>query len=136
MEKVLQFLKENLVCCLATCSSDKPRASAMEYVVIGDNVFFATSGDSIKATNLKANNKISFSAHAMPRFVTIDGTTAAPNKDEIVAYNKILYERHPEFKEMVEKGIMNSFVYFKLVPEIIYYNDYSAGMTPPEVIKL
>jgi len=25
----------------------------MEYVVIGDNVFFGTSGDSIKAANLK-----------------------------------------------------------------------------------
>lgn len=61
MEKVLQFLRENLVCCLATCSNDKPRASAMEYVVVGDNIIFSTDGDSIKAANLKANNRISFS---------------------------------------------------------------------------
>lgn len=135
MEKILQFLSENLVCCLATCSNDNPRASAMEYVVMEDNIFFATDGDSIKASNLKANNKISFSAHAMPKFVTIDGTTATPNEGEIDAYNKILFERHPEFKEMAEKGMMKPFVYFKLVPEVVYYNDYSAGMTPPEVIK-
>lgn len=136
MEKVLQFLRENLVCCLATCSNDKPRASAMEYVVVGDNILFATDGDSIKAANLKANNKISFSANAMPKFVTIDGTTSTPNEDEINTYNKILFERHPEFKEMVEKGMMKPFVYFKLVPEVVYYNDYSAGMRPTEVIKL
>ena len=136
MEKILRFLKENSVCCLATCSNDKPRASAMEYIVLGDNVFFATDGDSIKASNLKANNKISFSAHAMPKFVTIDGTTATPNEDEINAYNKTLFERHPEFNEMVEKGMMKPFVYFRLVPEVVYYNDYSAGMTLPEVIKL
>lgn len=136
MEKVLQFLKENLVCCLATCSNDKPRASAMEYVIVGNNVLFATDGNSIKASNLKVNNKISFSAHAMPKFVTIDGTTATPKQDEIDSYNKTLFERHPEFKEMVEKGMMKPFVYFKLVPEVVYYNDYSTGMTPPEVIKL
>jgi len=136
MEKIFQFLKENLVCCLSTCSNDKPRASAMEYAVIEDNVFFATDGDSIKASNLKENNKISFSAQAMPKFVTIDGTTVTPNEDEINAYNKILFDRHPEFKEMAIKGMMKPFTYFKLVPEIVYYNDYSTGMTPTEVIKI
>lgn len=136
MDKVLQFLRENLVCTLATCANDKPRASAMEYAVVGDNVLFSTDGDSIKAGNLKANNKISFSAHAMPKFVTIDGVTATPDEDEINAYNKILFERHPEFKEMVEKGMMRPFVYFKLVPEVVYYNDYSNGMRPAEIIKL
>lgn len=136
MEKVLQFLKENMVCCLATCSNDKPRASAMEYAVVGDSVVFATNGESIKATNLKANNKISFSAHAMPKFVTIDGTTATPSEEEINAYNSILFTRHPEFKEMAEKGMMAPFTFYKLVPEVVYYNDYSAGMSPVEVIKL
>lgn len=136
MEKVIKFLKENSVCCLATCSDNKPRASAMEYIVLGDNVFFATDGESVKATNLKANNKISFSANSMPKFVTIDGVTATPNEDEINTYNKILYVRHPEFKEMAEKGMMKPFVYFKLLPEVVYYNDYSAGMSPTEVIKL
>lgn len=136
MEKVLKFLRENSVCCLATCSNDKPRASAMEYAVVGDNVLFATDGNSIKAANLKANNKISFSAHSMPKFVTIDGTTTTPKENEIEAYNKILFERHPEFKEMVEKGMMRPFVYFKLIPKVVYYNDYSAGMKPTEVIKL
>ncbi len=136
MEKVLRFLRENSVCCLATCSNDKPRASAMEYVIIGDNVLFATDGNSIKAGNLKANNKISFSVNAMPKFVTIDGITAAPSADEISAYNKNLFERHPEFKEMVDKGMMKPFVIINLYLKVIYYNDYSAGMSPTEIIKL
>ena len=85
------------------------------------------SSGSFKAANLKANNKISFSANAMPKFVTIDGITATPNEDEINTYNKILFERHPEFKEMAERGMMKPFV---------YYNDYSAAMSPTEVIKL
>lgn len=136
MDKVLQFLKENMVCCLATCANNKPRASAMEYVVVGDQVMFATDGNSMKAVNLAANNKISFSAHAMPKFVTIDGTTASPNEDEINEYNKILFERHPEFKVMVENGMMRPFTYYKLVPEVAYYNDYSTGMKPAEIIKL
>lgn len=136
MEKVLQFLRENTVCCLATCSNDKPRASTMEYIMVGDNILFATDVESIKVGNLKANNKISFSAYAMPRFVTIDGTTETPNEEELKEFNKIIFERHPDFKEMVEKGMMRPFAYYKLIPEVAYYNDYSQGMRPAEVIKL
>jgi nitrous oxidase accessory protein NosD len=49
----------------------------------GDNIFFDTDGDSIKAANLKVNTKISFSANAMPKFVTIDGITATLSANEI-----------------------------------------------------
>ncbi|MBR0599397.1 pyridoxamine 5'-phosphate oxidase family protein [Sinanaerobacter chloroacetimidivorans] len=136
MDKVLQLLRENMICCLATCSDDKPRASAMEYVIAGDYILFATDGDSIKAANLRANNKISFSAHSMPQFVTIDGTTMEPSEAEINEYNRILFDRHPEFKDMIAKGMMKPFTYFKLVPEVAYYNDYSNGMKPPEIIKM
>lgn len=135
MDKVLKFLKENVVCTLATCSNNKPRASAMEYGVVGDHVIFATQGSSIKALNLKANNKISFSAYAMPRFLTIDGTTAAADAQEIEAYTGILFARHPEFKELAAQGLMQPFTYYKLIPELIYYNDFSNGMAPVEIIK-
>ena len=135
MEKVLKFLRENSVCCLATCSKDMPRASTMEYILIEDTIFFATSGDSIKANNLKANNNISFAAYTMPKFVTIDGTTDTPTEDEIKEYNKILFGRHPEFKDMTENGMMKSMAYFKINPEVVYYNDYTSGMGPAELIK-
>lgn len=135
MDKVIQFLKENMVCCLATCANDKPRASTMEYAVVNSQVMFATDGESVKAGNLKNNNKVSFAAHSMPKFVTIDGTTATPDEDEINAFNRILFERHPDFKEMVEKGTMRPFAYYKIVPEVVYFSDYSNGMAPPEIIK-
>ena len=103
---------------------------------LGDSILFATNPDSIKANNLRANNKISFSAHAMPKFVTIDGTTTTPTQNEIDEYNKILFARHPEFLEMATQGMMKPFAYFKIVPEVIYYNDYSDGMSPTEIIKV
>ena len=53
----------------------------------------------------------------MHKFVTIDGAIIAPNVDEINAYNKILFQRHPEFKEMVEKGMMKPL-------RKIYFNAY------------
>ena len=135
MDKVTKFLNDNSVCCLATCSGDTPRASAMEYIMVNGGILFATDANSIKAKNLKANNKISFSAHNMPFFVTIDGTTAVPTDDEIAEFNKILFERHPEFKDMMEHGMMGEFTYYKIIPKIAYYNDFSEGMTLPEVIE-
>lgn len=135
MEKVINFLKDNHVMTLATSLNDKPRASVLEYVIIGDSILFATAEDSIKANNLKQNKRISLSVYNMPKFVTLDGIAVAPTETEISEYNKILFERHPEFKELVEKGIMHPFAYFKVSIETAYYNDYSTGMNPTEIIK-
>lgn len=136
MEKVLSLLKENMVCSVGTCYGDKPRVSVLEYIMVGDNVIFATDTESIKATNLKFNNRISFSVYAMPLFVTIDGSVTNPTEEEIGIYNNVLFEMHPEFKEMMAKGTMRPVTYYKLVPKTIYYNDYSLGMSPTEITEL
>jgi hypothetical protein len=65
----------------------------------------------MRIKDLNANIKISFSANAMPKFVTIDVTIATHNKDEIDAYNKILFERYPKFKEMVEECMLAFFLF-------------------------
>lgn len=135
MKKVIDFLKANRVMALATSSNENPRCSAMEYYMIGDAMIFSTSGDSIKAMNIKANNNISISVHNMPLFVTIDGCTTSPSQSEIEWYNEQLFTHHPEFRQMMA-GCIGSFVYFKVVPQAIYFNDYSAGMAPAEIIKL
>ena len=135
MDKILEFLNNNVVCSLATCSGDIPRATAMEYIMANGHIIFATDPDSIKARNLKANNRISFSVHNMPLFVTIDGTTETPTEQEVADYNKTLFERHPEFKDAMAAGMMRPFQYYKIVPKTAYWNDYSKGMTPPEVIS-
>ena len=136
MKKVIDFLKENVVATLATCSDNKPRASIVEYYMIDDAIIFGTDPDSLKAHNLNHNPRISMSVSAMPKFVTVDGVVVAPTKDEIESYTKLLFEFHPEFKELMEKGMMgNSFVHFKIAPEIAYYNDFTNGMAPTEVIN-
>ena len=135
LDKIVKFLNENVVCSLATCKDNVPRATAMEYVMAEGHIIFATDPDSIKARNLKANNKISFSAQNMPLFVTIDGTTETPTEQEIAAYNKTLFERHPEFNDAMAAGMMRPFQYYKIVPKTAYWNDYSAGMPPTEIIE-
>ena len=135
MDKLQKFLNENVVCSLATCADNVPRATAMEYVMADGHIILATDPDSIKAKNLRANNRISFSVHNMPLFVTIDGVTETPSGQEIDEYNKTLFERHPEFKDAMAAGMMRPFQYYKIVPKTAYWNDYSKGMAPPEVIE-
>lgn len=135
MKRVIDFLKTNHVMTLASSSGDKPRASVLEYYMVEDAMIFATSLDSIKAVNIKANNRVSVSVHNMPLFVTLDGHTEVPSLSETECYNEQLFVNHPEFKQMIEGGTMDPFVYFKVVVETAYYNDYSAGMAPTEVIN-
>lgn len=135
MEKVFEFLKKNNITTMATCSVDKPRASVMEYHLIDNNIIFATDPSSIKANNLKKNNRISLSVHNMPYFVTVDGTVAEPSKAEVDEFNRRLIENHPEFVEMMKSGMMNPFVYFKVLIDTAYYNDYTQGMAPTQIIK-
>ena len=135
MEKVFEFLKKNIVCTVATSSGDMPRASVLEYYMIGNAIIFATDPSSIKANNLKKNNHISMSVHNMPQFVTLDGSVTEPTKAEIEGYTHQLMINHPEFKEMMEKGMMQPFVFYKLVIKTAYWNDYSNGMAPTEIIK-
>lgn len=135
MEKVLKFLKKNAITTIATSSNDKPRASVMEYIMIENAILIATDPDSIKAQNLKKSNRISMSVNNMPFFVTIDGTVTQPTQAEVDEFNKQLLIRHPEFEEMMKSGMMHPFAYFKVVIDTAYFNDYSQGMTPTEVIK-
>lgn len=136
MEKVYDFLKKNNVCTLATSSEGNPRASIVEYYMLGNAIIFATSPDSIKAQNLRKNNRISMSVWEMPMFVTLDGTTTSPAEEEIASYNKQLFVRHPEFVEMINNKLMPPFQYYKLVIETAYFNDYSQGMVPVQIFKI
>lgn len=135
MEKVIKFLNENAICVMATCSDNNPRASAMEYIMVNGSLIFATEPDSIKAKNLSANNKISISVHNMPLCAVIEGTTETASDIETETYTKVLLERHPEFIEMLESGSMHPLHCYKLNPTVAYYNDFSNGPSPAEVIK-
>jgi uncharacterized pyridoxamine 5'-phosphate oxidase family protein len=134
MKKVIDFLKENCLTTLATCSDDKPRASSAEYYLVGDAIIFGTDPRSIKAQNLKHNKRISMSVNAMPKFLTIDGVVTQPTQAEIDGYTKILFEHHPEFKALREQHVMES-ILFKVVIETAYYCDFTNGIAPAEIFK-
>ena len=135
MEKVFEFLRRNNICTVATSAGDKPRASVIDYYMVGNAIIFATDPSSIKANNLKENNRISMSVHAMPLFVTLDGCVTEPTNAEIESYGKQLLTNHPEFAEMMKSGMMPTFAYYKMVIETAYFNDLSNGMAPTEIIK-
>jgi len=122
MKKVIELLNDNTVCYIATCSNNIPRATAMEYVMIDGSLIFSTRGDTNKDRNLKANNRISVAVNNMPVFVTIDGTTETPSTDEIEKCNNIYFERHPELVEDIKSWSLH---YYKVIPTVAYYTDYS-----------
>jgi len=128
MEKVIQLLRENEVCYIATCSDNIPRATPMEYVVVNGSLIFSTRGNTRKDKNLRENNRISVTVNNTPVFVAIDGTTETPSADEIETCGNIYLERHPELAEepeLVEAIKSGSLRYYKLIPSVAYYSDYS-----------
>jgi len=122
MEKVIKLLNDNNVCYIATCSNNIPRATPMEYVMVDGSLIFSTRGNTNKDKNLKENNRISVAVNNMPIFATIDGTTETPSAEEIEKCNNIYFERHPELEEDIKGWEL---CYYKLVPTVAYYSDYS-----------
>lgn len=135
MKQVIDFLKENNTTVVATSADDKPRASILEYAMIGDSMVFSTDKNSIKALNLAANPRISLSVQKLPVFVTIDGVAAPATDAEKAEYDRKLVENHPEFQEMLDSGMMNDYAYFKVKPETAYMSDMSKGQDV-EIIKM
>ncbi|AIZ56907.1 pyridoxamine 5'-phosphate oxidase [Candidatus Methanoplasma termitum] len=132
MERFMEILNANRVMNLATSSNDKPRSSIMEYVMIGDSMFFGTDPGSIKGNNLAKNPKLSLTVGGMPAYLALDGKATEAGKKDAEAYNKVLLERHPEFKQFIESGMMKLKV-FKVVIDTVYLTE---GHGPAKVIKV
>ena len=122
MDKVIKLLNENKICYIATCSDNIPRATPMEYVMVDGSLLFSTRGNTNKDENLRENNKISVAVNDMTVFVTLNGTTATPSADEIEKLHRIYFERHPELEEEIKGWTLH---YYKVVPTVAYYTDYS-----------
>jgi len=153
MDKVLKFLKANRIMTLATSSDDVPRASIMEYTMVGDTMMFSTYPGSIKAENISKNPRVSFTVGHIPVFLTMDGTVAEASQKEKDAYietqleirwnnfrgekpkyvedwNRIMMERYPEFKTLMESGNMK---FYKVTFETAYFTE---GVWPPRAVKM
>jgi len=134
MKKVIDFLKENSEMVLASSLNDKPRASILEYYIIDDSIIFATSKESVKGHNLNLNKNVSLSVSSLPEFVTIDGHVKTPTDAEIEKFKKLMLEKHPDFKDLIEKGIFGTFLFCKVVIETAYFTDYRKAREA-EIIK-
>jgi len=153
MDKVLRFLKANRIMTLATSSDDVPRASIMEYTMVGDTMMFSTFPGSVKSKNLSKNPRMSFTVGHIPVFLAMDGTAVEASQEEKEKYieaqleirwhnirgekpkyvedwNKIMMDTYPEFKTLMESGGMR---YYKIIFETAYYAE---GVWPPKVIKM
>ena len=128
MDRLIKLLNENTVCYIATCSDNVPRATPMEYVAVNGSLIFSTRGNTNKDKNLRENNRISVVLHNGDVFATIMGSTTKPSPDEIAECGRIYLERHPELaeeQELVEAIKSGSLNYYKVVPTVAYYSDYS-----------
>ncbi|MDR2887351.1 MAG: pyridoxamine 5'-phosphate oxidase family protein [Bacteroidales bacterium] len=134
MKKVIDFLTGCNTSVLATSTNGKPRASIMEHAIVNGVILISTDGNSIKGKNLATNPHISLSAQKLPVYVTVDGTAVPATEAEIAAYHRVLFTNHPEFKEMMDAGMMQNYVYYRIVPETAYLSDMSKGMDV-EIIK-
>jgi len=153
MDKVLRFLRANRIMTLATSSDDMPRASIMEYTMVGDTMMFSTFPGSVKSRNLSLNPRVSLTVGHIPLFLTMDGTVkelTQKEKEEYIQtqleirwqsfrgakpkyiedWNRIMMERYPEFKMLMESGGMK---YFKVIFETAYFAE---GVWPPQEIDM
>ena len=100
----------------------------MEYVTVNGSLIFSTRGNTNKDKNLRENNRISVAVHNGDVFVTIMGSTTTPSPDEIAECGRIYLERHSELAEepeLVEAIKSGSLHYYKVIPSVAYYSDYS-----------
>ncbi|MCL2785719.1 MAG: pyridoxamine 5'-phosphate oxidase family protein [Methanomassiliicoccaceae archaeon] len=148
MDKVLRFLADNRIMTLATSADDVPRASILEYTLVGDPpkrpvMMFSTSPDSIKSKNLDKNPNISFTVGHIPAYLAANGTAreaTAEEKEEYIQaqmgvkwgalrstkpkyvedWNEIMMERHPEFKKTMKCGQLK---YYTIKIDTVHYTE-------------
>lgn len=153
MDRVTKLLKMNRVMTLATSYDNVPRASIVEYSMIGERMMFSTHPDSIKCRNLSANPRISFTVGHMPVYLAVDGTAVEASEKEKEEYirammgvdwrilrisgsayvedwNKIMIEKYPEFRKLMESGGLK---YYKVNFETAYYTE---GTSAAEIIQM
>lgn len=113
LERMIQLLKENHTCVLATCSDNRPLCSLMAYVADDHArvVYMITQRGSRKHANMRENPMVSFlvdtrQGGALSRTrrvlaMTVHGTYSVPKDptERTTALKRIL-ETHPQLEEL------------------------------------
>lgn len=137
LEKVKTYIRNTKFATLGYVSTTGvPALRAMGSFNIDDlNLYFSSSKSAAKVSNIAVNPTISFLfQHEGQELATFKNVTYVGKAEEIkceTEYNKavkLLSEKSPRFKERAEKGQLGETALFKVVPESIYYLDYTKGI--------
>ncbi len=131
-EAVKEYITSHRICHLAVSEGDTPSASTVYYVNRGYSVIFESDSDSHKIQILRANTKVSatidedYSDWKDIRGVQIYGKAEFQGEKESEKLRAVFEKKFPWMAEL--GGIPSHHVLVRIVPEKIYYMDYSKGV--------
>lgn len=145
-KRIIQFLKEQNMCVLATCSNDVPRATPLEYHSRGTTMYFVGEPGT-KLKNIKNNPNVSIGiflpylgwdsakgAQVTGKAKTLSKKNAAEFKEGLAAYQ---WEKTA--KELGIKTFPDTVELVKVASEKIEFIDMSLkkmGYTPRQTLNL
>jgi len=125
MEKIFQFLDNNIEVALATVEADRPRIRVFQIMKrVGHTLFFATSQQKHVYSQLQQNPHMEIMASRANVFVRVAGEADFSVPDDI---QQAIYRDNPVLQRLYDD--YSSLVYFKMEPKEIEYYDLTP--TPP-----
>ncbi len=128
MQAAFEIIKSTPFCALVTVdSTGQPQVRTMNPFPMGDEtvIWFATSRNSRKVTEIKRNPKVSvyFADHAQAKgYVNITGTAVIiDDKELLVKMKREYWENIPDWQ--------NIFVLIRITPKTLDVINYSRGIT-------
>jgi general stress protein 26 len=123
---IINFMKTQGMCVLATCSENAPRASAVEFFPIGTTIYVLTEGGR-KVDNIAVNKNVSVAIHTpftgwdSIKGVQITGTAeAGKSGSRIFEEGEEAYKMRRRLKSVYIPGCMS---FIKVTPQKIEYLD-------------
>ena len=131
---VLEFLKKNDLCVLATASLEgKPEAAVLVYTIQNNfQMYVFTETNTRKYPNIKENNQVALVIGGLKNDLTVqlDGKVCALYGKEARAAKEYTLNIHPEWKDYFESP---AGVWFRIAPFWLRYSDF--GKQPPEIFE-
>jgi len=132
--RVLELLKKNGLCVLATANKvGKTEAAVMAYVIKDDfTILIFTDEGTRKYKNLLENNLVSIVVGGLkddPE-TQIDGTVKILEGEEVKAAENFAFAVHPEWKDYVSATTK----WLEVKPNWLRFTDFSKS--PPEIVEI
>ena len=136
-KKIIEFLEENRICTLATCSNNIPRSTPVRYRSKDLTIYILTEGG-MKVKNIKENPSVSvslcgcYSGFQSVRGLQIWGKAEIINSEDKERYleaRKIInIEEREDLKQMGIKDIRPDMKVIKIEIEIARYLSFPEGI--------